>query len=202
LVLFRRFQVVSDHARLDGAAGKGTCRSLHDEGCSTSCIDGVPEFGKSCTTSFLSLNYFCRSDQDVRKHVLKARGILLSTLITKNLSPLGPTTRHVTRTKIMALCEQGATQRGIAKTVGCGLATVARWWYTNVQGCQGRGGSRQHRCARRTPFRSPNETHQGVPRVVYESFFSMFSQVLLLPRSGLNRMWVASAQHVFPTVGQ
>ena len=28
---------------------------------------------------------------------------------------------------IMALWEQGPTQRGIAKTAGCGLATVARW---------------------------------------------------------------------------
>jgi transposase len=64
---------------------------------------------------------------DVRKHVLKARGGLLSTLITNHPSPLGPTTRHVTRTKIMALWEQGTTQRAIAKTVGCGLATVARW---------------------------------------------------------------------------
>ena len=75
-------------------------------------------------------NYFCRSHgalADIRKHVLKARGILLSTPITNHLSPLGPTTRHVTRTKIMALWEQGTTQRGIAKTVGCGLATVARW---------------------------------------------------------------------------
>jgi transposase len=62
-----------------------------------------------------------------RKHLLKTRGNLLSILVTNHGSPLGPTTRHVTRTKIKALWEQGATQRGIAKTVGCGLATVARW---------------------------------------------------------------------------
>lgn len=65
--------------------------------------------------------------QDVRKHVLKARGSLLSNLITSHASPLGPTTRHITRTKIKALWEQGTTQRRIAKTVGCGLATVGRW---------------------------------------------------------------------------
>lgn len=58
---FRRFQVVSDDARWGGAAGKGTCRSFHNEGCSTSCIHRLRRFGKSCTTSFLSLNYFCRS---------------------------------------------------------------------------------------------------------------------------------------------
>ena len=62
-----------------------------------------------------------------RKHLLKIRGNLLSILVTNHGSPLGPTTRHVTRTKIKALWEQGATQRGIAKAVGCGLATVARW---------------------------------------------------------------------------
>jgi len=33
----------------------------------------------------------------------------------------------VTRTKIKALWEQGVKQRAIAKTVGCNLATVARW---------------------------------------------------------------------------
>jgi transposase len=33
----------------------------------------------------------------------------------------------VTRTKIKALWEQGMTWRAIAKTVGCGPATVARW---------------------------------------------------------------------------
>jgi transposase len=79
---------------------------------------------------FCHSTIFCRSmvhSLDVRKHVLKARGGLLSTLITNHPSPLGPTTRHVTRTKIMALWEQGTTQRAIAKTVGCGLATVARW---------------------------------------------------------------------------
>ena len=65
--------------------------------------------------------------QAVRRHVLKARGSLLSTLLTKHTSPLGPTTRHVTRTKIKALWEQGMTQRAIAKSVGCGIATVARW---------------------------------------------------------------------------
>ena len=65
--------------------------------------------------------------QDVRKHALKARGSLLSTLVTNHASPLGPTTRHVTRTKIKALWEQGTTQRGIAETLGCSLAMVARW---------------------------------------------------------------------------
>ena len=33
-------------------------QSLHDEGHSMSCIDGVLGFGKSCTTPFLLLNYF------------------------------------------------------------------------------------------------------------------------------------------------
>src|SRR4051794_36522337 len=65
--------------------------------------------------------------QAARKHVLKARGSLLFTLYNSHVSPLGPTTRHVTRTKIKALWEQGMTWRAIAKTVGCGPATVARW---------------------------------------------------------------------------
>ena len=96
----------------------------------------LPAYTVSADSANLVLHRFCHStifvgpmvrSQDIRKHVLKARGILLSTPTTNHLSPLGPTTRHVTRTKIMALWEQGTTQRGIAKTVGCGLATVARW---------------------------------------------------------------------------
>lgn len=65
--------------------------------------------------------------QAVRHHVLKARGSLPSIPIATHASPLGPTTRHVTRTKIKALWEQGVKQRAIAKTVGCNLATVTRW---------------------------------------------------------------------------
>jgi len=65
--------------------------------------------------------------QAVRHHVLKARGSLPSIPLATHASPLGPTTRHVTRTKIKALWEQGVKQRAIAKTVGCNLATVARW---------------------------------------------------------------------------
>ena len=62
MVLFGRFHMISGDARLDGAAEKATDKSLLDEGCYTSCIDGVPGFGESCLTSFLSLNCFCRSD--------------------------------------------------------------------------------------------------------------------------------------------
>ena len=127
---FRRFQVVSDDARWGGAAGKGTCRSFHNEGCSTSCIHRLRRFGKSCTTSLLSLNYFCRSHGALAGYseaCVEGTRYPAFHSITNHLSPLGPTTRHVTRTKIMALWEQGTTQRGIAKTVGCGLATVARW---------------------------------------------------------------------------
>ena len=129
----------------------------------------LPAYTVSADSANLVLHRFCHStifvgpmvrSQDIRKHVLKARGILLSTPITNHLSPLGPTTRHVTRTKIMALWEQGTTQRGIAKTVGCGLATVARWVhkFKDANLC---GDSRQHRCARRTSSRSPNKAHQG-----------------------------------------
>src|SRR3954464_15112326 len=62
LLFFSKFQVLSDDARLGGAAGKGTHRTLHDEGCFTSCIEGVFGFCEFCITSFLSLNSFCRSD--------------------------------------------------------------------------------------------------------------------------------------------
>ena len=75
---------------------------------------------------FCHSTLFCRlmvRSLDVRKHVLRARGSLLFTHTTNYPCPLGPTTRHVTRTKIMALWEQ----RGIAKTVGCSKATVGRW---------------------------------------------------------------------------
>ena len=51
---------------------------------------------------FCHSTIFCRSmmhSLDVRKHVLKARGSLLFALITNHASPLGPITRHVTRTK-------------------------------------------------------------------------------------------------------
>src|SRR4051812_23722335 len=62
LLFFSKFQVLSDDARLGGAAGKGTHRILHDEGCFTSWIEGVFGFCEFCITSFLSLNSFCRSD--------------------------------------------------------------------------------------------------------------------------------------------
>ena len=55
---FGRFQGIFDDPRLDGAAGKGTYKSLQGKGQSMSCIKGVFEFGKSCATSFLLLNYF------------------------------------------------------------------------------------------------------------------------------------------------
>jgi transposase len=40
---------------------------------------------------------------------------------------VGPTTRQTIRIKIKTLWEQGYSQPRIAKTVGCGTATVTRW---------------------------------------------------------------------------
>ena len=129
----------------------------------------LPAYTVSADSANLVLHRFCHStifvgpmvrSQDIRKHVLKARGILLSTPITNHLSPLGPTTRHVTRTKIMALWEQGATQRGIAKTVGCGLATVARWVH------KFKDAKAVGICARRTSSRSPNKLTKAIGKAI------------------------------------
>ena len=95
-----------------------------------------------CCHSTLFVGQMVRS-QAVRKHVLKARGSLLSTLITIHSSPLGPTTRQLTRTKIMALWEQGTTWRAIAKIVGCGRATVARYKFKEAKD----GDSRTSPCS-------------------------------------------------------
>jgi len=103
--------------------------TMRDMPCPTSTAS--PGSANPVLHRFCHSTVFCRlmvHSLDVRKHVLKARGsAAFSYLITNHASPLGPTTRHVTRTMIMALWEQGPTQRGIAKTAGCGLATVARW---------------------------------------------------------------------------
>jgi len=97
--------------------------------------------------------------QAVRRHVLKARGSLLSTLLTKHTSPLGPTTRHVTRTKIKALWEQGMTQRAIAKSVGCGIATVARWVH-KFKEAKHAGIPDNIAVVDEPPCWSPNQAHQ------------------------------------------
>ena len=96
--------------------------------------------------------------QAVRHHVLKARGSLPSIPLATHASPLGPTTRHVTRTKIKALWEQGVKQRAIAKTVGCNLATVARWVHKFKEAKD--AGIPDNIAAGRTPLRSSNEAHQ------------------------------------------
>ena len=111
------------------------------------------------------LHHFCHPtlfvaqmvrNQAARKHVLKARGQSAFHSSNSHVSPLGPTTRHVTRTKIKALWEQGMTWRAIAKTVGCGRATVTRWAlkFKEAKEAKEAKDSRQHRCPRRTPSRS------------------------------------------------
>ena len=93
-LFFSKFQVF-DEARLGGAAGKGTHRSLHDEGCFTSCIGGVPGFCEFCITSFLSPNSFCSSDgaqSGCSKPYIEARGQSAFHSSNSHVSPLGPTT--------------------------------------------------------------------------------------------------------------
>ena len=108
-----------------GQTGASTMRGVTHPASTASPGSANPVIHRFCHST-VCVGRMVRS-QDVRKHVLKARGSLLSNLITSHASPLGPTTRHITRTKIKALWEQGTTQRRIAKTVGCGLATVGRW---------------------------------------------------------------------------
>jgi len=72
---------------------------------------------------------------------------------------------------------------------------------TQVQGRQGHRDSRQHGSARRTPFRSPQRSSTTSRICFMSEFFFMFSQVLLIPRSGLDRLWFvfcASAPTWFP----
>jgi len=131
---------------------------------------------------FCHSTILCRSmvhSLNVRKHVLKARDSLLSTPITKHLSPLGPTTRHVTRNQ-----DQwrgvGTGNHATWDREDCGLWSCnGDSMGTQVQGCQGRGDSRQHRCARRTLSRSPNEAPKQTSRASSsEVFFHVFPSPL------------------------
>ena len=128
----------------------------------------LPAYTVSADSANLVLHRFCHStifvgpmvrSQDIRKHVLKARGILLSTPITNHLSIRS---NHTTRD---ANQDHGAVGTGNDATWNredCGLWSCDGGSVgTQVQGCQGREDSRQHRCARRTSSRSPNKAHQG-----------------------------------------
>jgi len=145
---------------------------------------------------FCHSTIFCRSmmhSLDVRKHVLKARGSLLFALITNHASPLGPTTRHVTRTKIMALWE--SRERRNVGSRRLWVVVLQRWLggYTSSRMPRTQGFQTTSLCST-NPVAEPQRS-STISRICFMSeFFFMFSQVLLIPRSGLDRLWFVFLQ--------